>query len=112
MGVVMVNNVNNNGVAGSKAAAYQQKNQQVEQAKANTVSQQEAAPAKAANVAKDSVALTPQANQLKELQKRIGDADSFDRKKVDDIKKAIADGEYQINYDKLASKLAAFEFEL
>lgn len=107
----MVNNINNNGVGGNKAAIYQQKNQQLEQTKLD-VTNQSAQSDKVKNVNKDSVALTPQATQLKELQKRISESDAFDKKKVDDIKKAISSGEYEINYDRLATKLAEFEFEL
>lgn len=105
----MVNIKNNGGLQGS--AVYQkQQSQQLEQNKQEvkqSTQEQQARPA-----GKDSVALTPQANQLKELQKRIGDTEAFDRKKVDEIKKAITEGNYQINYDSLASKLAKFEFEL
>ena len=112
MGVVMVNNdIKNNGVSGTNNAIYQKKDQQLEQSKLDVAKQTgQADTAKSVN--KDSVALTPQANQLKELQKRIGDSDAFDSKKVDDIKQALKDGQYTINYDRLASKLAAFEFEL
>ena len=103
-------NIKNGGLQGS--AVYQkQQSQQLEQNKQDAV-KQTGQETQVKSSAKDSVALTPQANQLKELQKKIGDTDSFDRKKVDEIKKAITEGNYQINYDSLASKLAAFEFDL
>jgi negative regulator of flagellin synthesis FlgM len=108
----MVNNINSGGTAGNKAAVYQQNNQRVEQTKLESAQQQTQTESASKSVAKDSVALTPQANQLKELQRKIGDSDAFDKKKVEEIKKAIADGEYKIDYERLASKLAAFEFEL
>jgi negative regulator of flagellin synthesis FlgM len=108
----MVNNINNGGTAGNKAAVYQQNNQRVEQTKLESAQQQTQTESANKSVAKDSVALTPQANQLKELQRKIGDSEAFDKKKVEEIKKAIADGEYKIDYERLASKLAAFEFEL
>ncbi|MBU2917889.1 flagellar biosynthesis anti-sigma factor FlgM [Psychrosphaera sp. F3M07] len=107
----MVNNIKNSGVNSSNNAIYQQKSQQLEQTKLDAT-KQNSQPDTVKSVNKDSVALTPQANQLKELQKRIGDTEAFDRKKVDDIKQALSDGQYSINYDRLASKLAAFEFEL
>jgi negative regulator of flagellin synthesis FlgM len=107
----MVNNINNGGPASNKAAVYQQKAQQTEQVKTE-VNQKAQSNETAKSVNKDSVALTPQANQLKELQKRIGESEAFDRKKVEEIKKAIEGGEYQINYERLASKLASFEFDL
>jgi negative regulator of flagellin synthesis FlgM len=112
MGVVMVNNVKNGGFNSANSAVYQQKEQQLEQTKLESAKQQTSQTDTVKSVNKDSVALTPQANQLKELQKRISDTDAFDSKKVDDIKQALSDGQYSINYDRLASKLAAFEFEL
>lgn len=103
-------NIKNNGLPSS--AVYQkQQSQQLEQNKQNAVAQSTQEVSKR-SPSKDSVALTPQANQLKELQKRIGDTEAFDRKKVDEIKKAITQGNYQINYENLAAKLAKFEFEL
>jgi negative regulator of flagellin synthesis FlgM len=111
MGVVMVNNIKNNGFNSANSAVYQQKDQQLEQTKLESAKQSSQTDTMK-SVNKDSVALTPQANQLKELQKRIGDTDAFDSKKVNDIKQALSDGQYSINYDRLASKLAAFEFEL
>ncbi len=108
----MVNDIKNGGFNSANSAIYQQKNQQLEQSKLDAAKQQSSQNDSVKSVNKDSVALTPQANQMKELQKRIGDTEAFDRKKVDDIKQALSDGQYSINYDRLASKLAAFEFEL
>jgi len=103
-------NIKNGGLQGG--AVYQkQQSQQLEQSK-QEVAKQSGQESQVRSANKDSVALTPQANQLKELQKRIGDTEAFDRKKVDEIKKAITDGNYEINYNSLASKLAAFEFDL
>lgn len=103
----MVNDIKNNGLQGN-ANLYTSKKQHLEQVKQDSVHQSNTSK----TAEKDSVALTPQAKQLKELQKKVSDSDGFDRKKVEDIKKAITEGEYKINYDRLASKLAAFEFEL
>lgn len=103
----MVNDVKNNGVQGNNPL-YQTKKQHLEQVKQDSVKHNSTS----RSAEKDSVALTPQAKQLKELQKKISEGDGFDRKKVEEIKKAITEGEYKINYDRLASKLAAFEFDL
>ena len=108
----MVNNVNNNSVNGSNKAAYQSQNQKLEQVKQESAAKSNQQSSSTKSAEKDSVALTPQAKQLKDLQKKITDSEGFDRKKIDDIKKAIAGGEYKINYDKLAEKLSAFEFDL
>ncbi|NVK23342.1 MAG: flagellar biosynthesis anti-sigma factor FlgM [Gammaproteobacteria bacterium] len=103
----MVNNIKNGGVQNN--ALYQNTNQKLAQEQAKQQVGQESS---TKQTAKDSVALTPQATQLKELQKRLGDTEAFDRKKVDEIKEAISSGNYSIDYDSLASKLAQFEFEL
>ena len=108
----MVNNIKNDGVAGNKSALYRAGNQKLEQAKQESIQQSNTQSSGLKSAEKDSVALTPQAKQLKELQKKISESEGFDRKKVEDIKKAIAEGNYKIDYDKLASKLAEFEFDL
>jgi negative regulator of flagellin synthesis FlgM len=108
----MVNDVKGSSANIANNAAYQAKNTKLEQAKQGAVasSTQQANSLKSAE--KDSVALTPQAKQLKDLQKKIADSDGFDRKKVDDLKKAITNGEYKINYETLAAKIAKFEFDI
>jgi len=60
----------------------------------------------------DAVTLTPQAQQLKGLQKKVEDSTGFDQKKVDKIKAAILSGEYKVNVDRLAEKLANHELDL
>lgn len=107
----MVTNIKNGNTSGTNA--YQANNQKLEQVKQDTAKQAEISQTQVNKTdAKDTVALTPQVKQLKDLQKRISESEGFDRKKVDDIKKAIADGEYKIDYDKLADKIASFEFDL
>lgn len=103
----MVNDVKNSGLQGNNTL-YHAKKQHLEQVKQDSVKHTSSS----RGAEKDSVALTPQAKQLKELQKKISDGDGFDRKKVEEIKKAITEGAYSINYERLASKLAAFEFDL
>ncbi len=66
----------------------------------------------AKSVRQDSVSLTPQAKQLSELQKKASDEPVVNQKKIDELKKAIASGEYKINPEKLAANIADFEFEL
>ena len=61
---------------------------------------------------KDSVTLTPQAQQLNELRKKANDAPVVDQKKIEQLKKAIADGDYKVNPEKLAASIANFEFKL
>ncbi|MBL4911284.1 MAG: flagellar biosynthesis anti-sigma factor FlgM [Alteromonadaceae bacterium] len=60
----------------------------------------------------DSVSLTPQAKQLRELQKKANDAPEIDQKKIAKLKKAIMSGEYKIDAEKLAQNMSNFEFSL
>lgn len=60
----------------------------------------------------DSVSLTPQAQQLKSLQQKASNASGVDQNKVNDIKKAISEGKYEVNVQRLAEKMAAFESDL
>jgi negative regulator of flagellin synthesis FlgM len=62
--------------------------------------------------AQDSVSITPQAKQLNELQKKAADAPVINQKKIDELKKAISSGDYQVNSEKLAASIANFEFKL
>ena len=67
---------------------------------------------KARIASRDSVSITPQAKQLSELQKKAQEAPTINQKKVEELKKAIANGEYKINPEKLAESIAKFEFNL
>ncbi len=60
----------------------------------------------------DSVSLTPQAKQLSELQKKSSEKPVIDQKKIAELQKAIASGEYKINPEKLASNILKFELNL
>ena len=62
--------------------------------------------------ASDSVSLTPQAKQLKSLQEKAQQSSGFDSNKVAELKKAITEGNYQIDSEKLAKNLADFEFNV
>jgi negative regulator of flagellin synthesis FlgM len=64
------------------------------------------------HVARDSVSLTPQAQQFKELQKKSTDAPVINQEKIEELKKTIASGEYKIDPQKLAASMANFEFTL
>jgi negative regulator of flagellin synthesis FlgM len=66
----------------------------------------------ATKAAADSVSLTPQAQQLKTVQEKAEQSPGFDSKKVEALKKAISEGKYQIDTEKLAKNIAAFEFNV
>ena len=62
--------------------------------------------------AKDSVSLTQQAQQLLKIREKLNNTSSVNQEKVDNIRKAIAAGEYKVDPDKLAANLAKFEGDL
>ena len=62
--------------------------------------------------AADSVSITPQAQKLKALSEKAEQSSGIDEKKVNDLKKAIANGEYKIDADKLAENISKLEIKL
>ena len=99
---ININNLNN------QTQVHQNKQTQVKQDAAQVANNN----AQVKNVARDSVSLTPQAQQLKDLQKKSADAPAVDQKKIDELKKAIASGEYKIDADKLMKNMLSYEFDL
>jgi negative regulator of flagellin synthesis FlgM len=63
-------------------------------------------------VRQDVVSLTPQAQQMSELQKKSGETPAIDQKKIEQLKKAIESGEYKVDPEKLAANIANFEFSI
>ncbi|MEM0911258.1 MAG: flagellar biosynthesis anti-sigma factor FlgM [Pseudomonadota bacterium] len=59
----------------------------------------------------DSVSLTQSAQQLSSLQKKASEA-PVNQEKVDKLKKAIAEGEYKVNPESLAKKIAVIESQI
>jgi negative regulator of flagellin synthesis FlgM len=101
---ININNLPKNSQVKQKLDQQVQVKQQVTQ---NAVSNEQVKSA-----GKDSVSLTPQAKQLNELQKKANDAPALDQKKIDQLKKAITNGEYKVDPEKLAASIANFEFKL
>ncbi len=60
----------------------------------------------------DKVELSSDAQTLQQVEKRLENAESFDQAKVDKIKQALADGEYPIDNERLASKFYQLEQQL
>ena len=98
---ININNLNN------QAQIHQNKQAQVKQGSAQATSD-----AQVKHTARDSVSLTPQAQQFKELQKKAVDAPVIDQKKIEELKQTIASGQYKIDPQKLAASMAKFEFTL
>lgn len=99
---ININNLNN------QTQVHQNKQTQVKQDAAQAANNT----AQVKHVARDSVSLTPQAQQLKELHKKTAYEPLVDQKKIDALKKAISSGEYKVDADKLMKNMLAYEFDL
>ncbi|MBF0264503.1 MAG: flagellar biosynthesis anti-sigma factor FlgM [Gammaproteobacteria bacterium] len=60
----------------------------------------------------DDVTLTSSAVNLKKLEESIAKLPIVDTKKVEDVQRSIKEGTYQIDPDRIASKLIEMEFAL
>ncbi|MFY8300265.1 flagellar biosynthesis anti-sigma factor FlgM [Pseudoalteromonas sp. SS15] len=105
----MVNNVKGQSQPNTALNNIKQQKTDLQKSDANVATETAKAPQKAAT---DSVSLTPQAQQLKSLQEKAQQAPSFDSKKVEELKNAISEGKYQVDAEKLAKNIAAFEFDV
>lgn len=104
-----VNNINSNNGNLNKTQVDSQKLNQQTQNQAST--QADSARSQAAAPRQDSVSLTQSAQQLAQMQKKSSDA-PVNQEKVERLKKAIQSGEYRVNPDVLANKIARLEAEL
>jgi negative regulator of flagellin synthesis FlgM len=102
-----INNINNglpkNPVDNSKVAQQNQTQQSQQQAASSAQTAQ--APRQ------DSVSLTQSAQQLNQVQKKGSEA-PVNQEKVDRLKKAVQNGEYRVNPEVLANKIAKLESEI
>ncbi|GAB3030278.1 flagellar biosynthesis anti-sigma factor FlgM [Bowmanella dokdonensis] len=103
-----INNINSN--LGKPQVDSQKLNQQQQ---ANNQAATQASNAKAQSTAprQDSVSLTQSAQQLSQVQKKGNDA-PVNQEKVDRLKRAVQSGEYRVNPEVLANKIAKLEAEL
>lgn len=60
----------------------------------------------------DTVQLTDSAKQLRQLEEILANQPVTDAKRVEEIKEAIASGEYEINPERIAEKLLQLDKEL
>lgn len=68
--------------------------------------------ATAGTAVQDSVSLTQQAQDLNKMQGKLSTGSSFDQEKVNSLKKAISEGKYSVDPEKLAQNMLNFEEEL
>jgi negative regulator of flagellin synthesis FlgM len=59
--------------------------------------------------APDQVSLTPEAQQLRNLEQQIAAHPVVDTHKVNAVKEALANGSYEINSDRIAGKMMSLE---
>lgn len=71
-----------------------------------------ASASKAANIASDAVSVSDTAQKLNSAQEKAKNSSGIDEKKIASIKKAINEGTYKIDYDKLADKIISKEIDL
>lgn len=105
---IMVGQINKSNQQPGVLTNTQQQQVDLKKDNANTQAAQSQSP----KAASDSVSLTPQAQQLKTLQDKAQQSPGFDSEKVAELKKAITEGKYQIDAEKLAKNIAAFEFDV
>jgi negative regulator of flagellin synthesis FlgM len=101
-----INNINN---SGQKPQLESQKLSQQQQTQNQAGAQKAATTAPAPR--QDSVSLTQSAQQLNQVQKKSTEA-PVNQEKVDRLKKAIHSGEYRVNPEVLAQKIAKLEAEI
>ncbi|MEM9623824.1 MAG: flagellar biosynthesis anti-sigma factor FlgM [Pseudomonadota bacterium] len=65
-----------------------------------------------AEVQVDQVDLSADAQSLQRVEKQLESQESFDQQKVEQIKQALAKGEYPIDNERLASKFFELENQL
>ncbi|NTS75408.1 flagellar biosynthesis anti-sigma factor FlgM [Catenovulum sp. SM1970] len=105
---ININNLGNNNQVNAKQA--EQRNQQ--QVQQNNQQAQSAQQAQTSAPRQDSVSLTNSAQQVSNATQKAKDASGFDQQKVDKLKKAISEGGYKVDAERLAQNIIASEGKL
>jgi negative regulator of flagellin synthesis FlgM len=104
----MINPVNGYSSHASSGKTNTEQTKQLDQVKQST---QQAASKPDAQAKSDSVELSSSARMMKAAEDSIKNMPAVDQEKVDRIKTAIRDGEYQINHESLAVAMKNIESE-
>ena len=73
--------------------------------KAGSASNKNAQTTQVESTTAESVTLSPLSAQLKKLEEKVTASNVFDAKKVEEIKSAIADGQFKVDSEKVADGL-------
>ena len=61
------------------------------------------------SAAGDRVTLTNTASRLRDIEQQLSNASSIDSARVAEVQSAISNGEYNVDADRIADKMLAFE---
>jgi len=87
-------------------------NQSSNTEKTNEVSTSNESTKANSNGSSDTVSITSEANRIRELQSSLADVPDIDLQKVESIKQEIANGNYPIDHERIASNLLDLEKSL
>jgi negative regulator of flagellin synthesis FlgM len=97
----------NSGRAGSTQSAGQ--NEAITAKQTGSAPAEQAQAQAQASKSGESVQLSREAQQLQKISEKLRDQPSVDNERVAQLKQAIADGSYQVDSQRVASKLLSFE---
>ena len=106
--VIDINRLNSASTPNTARTGSTQSGDRTEASKTNQAAPQPAPPAEAGKHG-ESVQLSREAQQLQKVGEKLRDLPSVDKARVAQLKQAIADGSYQVDADRVASKMLNFE---